>query len=178
MLVVLIAFGTILPGIAVGSVRYYGCLLILVGTGFIAGVVWSYALSYQLLRSHPASDAGFARGVSRASQIASPGTALVLRSPRCRWHLVHRSDGGRVRAIPHALGHLYRCLCGRHMVKSKSCGLHRECGNAARGLIAGERPGTISEPGAPPDPARSSAPFDGIVSMGSGPVTSAIRAGT
>ncbi len=60
-LVVLIAFGTILPGIAVGSVRYYGCLLILVGTGFIAGVVWSYALSYQLLRSHPASDAGFWR---------------------------------------------------------------------------------------------------------------------
>jgi hypothetical protein len=40
---------------------YYGCLLILVGTGFIAGVVWSYALSYQLLQSHPASDVGFWR---------------------------------------------------------------------------------------------------------------------
>lgn len=58
---VLIAFGAILPGTAVGSARYYGCLLILVGIGFIAGVVWSYALSYRLLRSHPAQDAGFWR---------------------------------------------------------------------------------------------------------------------
>ena len=60
-LIVVIAFGAILPGSAVGSARYYGCLLILVGAGFIAGVVWSYALSYRLLRSHPASDAGFWR---------------------------------------------------------------------------------------------------------------------
>jgi hypothetical protein len=60
-LLVLIAFGLLLPGSAVGSVRYCGCLLIIVGTGFIAGVVWSYALSYQLLRSHPASDVGFWR---------------------------------------------------------------------------------------------------------------------
>ena len=60
-LIVLIAFGAILPRSAVGSARYYGCLLILVGTGFIAGVVWSYALSYRLLRSHPAGDAGFWR---------------------------------------------------------------------------------------------------------------------
>jgi hypothetical protein len=58
-LIVLIAFGALLPGSAVGSARYYGCLLILVGTGFIGGAVWSYALSYQLLRSHPASDTGF-----------------------------------------------------------------------------------------------------------------------
>ena len=60
-LIVLIAFGAILPQSAVGSARYYGCLLILVGTGFIAGVVWSYALGYQLLRSHPAGEAGFWR---------------------------------------------------------------------------------------------------------------------
>jgi hypothetical protein len=60
-LIVLIAFGAILPGSEIGSARYYGCLLILVGTGFIAGVVWSYALSYRLLRSHPAHDAGFWR---------------------------------------------------------------------------------------------------------------------
>ncbi len=60
-LIILIAFGAILSQSAVGSARYYGCLLILVGTGFIAGVVWSYALSYQLLRSHPASDVGFWR---------------------------------------------------------------------------------------------------------------------
>ena len=60
-LIVVIAFGAILPRTAVGSPMYYGCLLILVGAGFIAGVVWSYALSYQLLRSHPAGDAGFWR---------------------------------------------------------------------------------------------------------------------
>lgn len=54
-------FGAILPQSAVGSARYSGWLLILVGTGFIAGVVWSYALSYQLLRSHPAGDVGFWR---------------------------------------------------------------------------------------------------------------------
>jgi hypothetical protein len=60
-LIVLICFGAFLPGSVVGSARYYGCLLILVGAGFIAGVVWSYALSYRLLRSHPASDAGFWR---------------------------------------------------------------------------------------------------------------------
>jgi hypothetical protein len=60
-LIVLIAFGAILSQSAVGSARYYGCLLILVGTGFIASVVWSYALSYRLLRSHQAGDAGFWR---------------------------------------------------------------------------------------------------------------------
>jgi hypothetical protein len=60
-LVVLIAFGAILSQVAVGSAAYYGCLMILVGTGFIAGVVWSYALSYRLLRSHPANDTGFWR---------------------------------------------------------------------------------------------------------------------
>jgi len=60
-LIVLIFFGAFLPGSVVGSPRYYGCLLILVGAGFIAGVVWSHALSYRLLRSHPASDTGFWR---------------------------------------------------------------------------------------------------------------------
>lgn len=57
--IVLIAFAAILAHSEVGSPRYYGCLIILVGTGFIAGVVWSNALSYQLLRSHSASDVGF-----------------------------------------------------------------------------------------------------------------------
>ena len=58
---VLIAFAAILAHSEVGSLRYYGCLIILVGTGFIAGVVWSYALSYQLLRSHAPSDVSFWR---------------------------------------------------------------------------------------------------------------------
>ncbi len=60
-LIVLVFFGALLPGSAVGSSMYYGCLLILVGTGFVGGVVWSHALSYRLLRSHPADDAGFWR---------------------------------------------------------------------------------------------------------------------
>jgi len=60
-LIVLIFFGAFLPVSTVGSAKYYGCLLILGGAGFIAGVVWSYALSYRLLRSHPAGDAGFWR---------------------------------------------------------------------------------------------------------------------
>jgi hypothetical protein len=60
-LFVLIAFGAILQHCNVGSPRYYGCLLILVGTGFIAGVVWSFALSYQMLRTHSASDTIFWR---------------------------------------------------------------------------------------------------------------------
>ena len=58
---VLIAFAAILAHSEVGSPRYYGCLIILVGSGFIAGVVWSYALSYQLLRSHSSNDVGFWR---------------------------------------------------------------------------------------------------------------------
>ena len=58
---VLVAFAAILAHSEVGSPRYYGCLMILVGTGFIGGVVWSYALSYQLLRSHAPSDVGFWR---------------------------------------------------------------------------------------------------------------------
>jgi len=58
---VLIAFVAILAHSKVGSPQYFGCLIVLVGTGFIAGVVWSYALSYQLLRSHAPSDVVFWR---------------------------------------------------------------------------------------------------------------------
>lgn len=58
---VVIAFGAFLRQSNVGSPSYYGCLLILVGTGFIVGVVWSFALSYQLLRTHSASDTSFWR---------------------------------------------------------------------------------------------------------------------
>ena len=59
--VVLAAFAALLPGITAGTPAYYGCLLIIAGAGFIAGVVWSHALSYRLLSSHPASDVGFWR---------------------------------------------------------------------------------------------------------------------
>ena len=59
--VVLAAFGAILHICETGSPRYYGCLLILVSAGFIAGVVWSHALSYRLLRDHSSSDTAFWR---------------------------------------------------------------------------------------------------------------------
>jgi hypothetical protein len=64
--VVLIAFGAMLQGSQAGSPQYYGCLLILVGTGFIAGVVWSFALSYRTLQMHSASDASFWREAFRS----------------------------------------------------------------------------------------------------------------
>jgi hypothetical protein len=44
-----------------GTARYYGCLLMLVATSFVLGVIWSYTLSYRLLRSHPVSDTAFWR---------------------------------------------------------------------------------------------------------------------
>lgn len=59
--VVVIAFTILLQHSEAGSTQFYGCLLTLVGTGFIAGVVWSYALSYRLLRRHPASETSFWR---------------------------------------------------------------------------------------------------------------------
>ena len=60
-LFVLAAFTGILLQSDVGSFQYFGCLLIIVGIGFIGGVVWSYALSFRLLSSHPANDLGFWR---------------------------------------------------------------------------------------------------------------------
>jgi hypothetical protein len=57
--IVVVAFAAILARTEVGTPMYYGCLTILVGAGFVAGVVWSYALSYRLLRSHAASDVRF-----------------------------------------------------------------------------------------------------------------------
>jgi hypothetical protein len=58
-LIVIGAFGSFLHQAAVGSAEYYGCLIIMIGAGFIAGVLWSFALSYRLLRVHPATDTGF-----------------------------------------------------------------------------------------------------------------------
>lgn len=59
--VVLLVFTRILLSTEAGSPQFYGCLLILIGTGFVAGVVWSFTLGYKLLESHPASDLGFWR---------------------------------------------------------------------------------------------------------------------
>jgi hypothetical protein len=64
--IVLIAFAAILAHSDVGSPKYYGCLVILVSAGFIVGVVWSHALSYQLLKSHSPEDLGFWRAAFHA----------------------------------------------------------------------------------------------------------------
>ena len=80
---VLVAFGAILAYSEVGSPRYYGCLIILVGTGFIAGVVWSYALSYQLLRSHAPSDSGFWREAFHAQSKLLRMVPLWYCAPLC-----------------------------------------------------------------------------------------------
>jgi hypothetical protein len=58
-LIVIIAFAYYLRDAAVGSPKYYGCLVILIASGFVAGVVWSFALSFRLLRVHPATDSAF-----------------------------------------------------------------------------------------------------------------------
>lgn len=60
---VLAAFAAILSHSEVRSWSYYGCLIILVATGFIVGVVWSHALSQRLLQNHAPSDIGFWREV-------------------------------------------------------------------------------------------------------------------
>jgi hypothetical protein len=58
---VIFAFTFLLQHSLPGSARYYGCLLVLVSTSFVLGVIWSYTLSYHLLRTHPASDTSFWR---------------------------------------------------------------------------------------------------------------------
>ena len=46
-----------------GSLRFYGCLVVIATACFIAGVVWRFALSDRLLREHPADDVAFWRRV-------------------------------------------------------------------------------------------------------------------
>ena len=52
----LIIFARLLVGAEPGSTSFYGCLIIMVSVGFILGVVWSNALSFRLLESHPPSE--------------------------------------------------------------------------------------------------------------------------
>ncbi|MBT4863625.1 MAG: hypothetical protein HON53_00705 [Planctomycetaceae bacterium] len=92
----LIGFVASLAQSEVGSPRYYGCLIILVAIGFIAGVVWSYALSYQLLRSHSASDVGFWREAFHAQ-------AKLLRLAPL-WYCAPLFAGGILFAAPTTTG--------------------------------------------------------------------------
>ena len=64
--IVIAAFSFQLAISVPGNPRFFGTLLILIGTGFIAGVLWSFTLSYRLLRIHPASDSLFWHEAFRA----------------------------------------------------------------------------------------------------------------
>ena len=43
------AFTFLLEHSLPSTARYYGCLLVLVSTSFVLGVIWSHTLSYHLL---------------------------------------------------------------------------------------------------------------------------------
>jgi hypothetical protein len=57
----LIAFAYFLQHAPIGSAKYYGCLLTLVSTGFILGVVWAFTISRRVAQRHPATDSLFWR---------------------------------------------------------------------------------------------------------------------
>lgn len=89
---VLIAFTATLADREVGSPSYYGCLIILVGTGFITGVIWSYTLSFQLLRTHAPSSVGFWREAFHAQ-------AKLLRLVPL-WYCAPLCVGGIIFSLP------------------------------------------------------------------------------
>ena len=100
---VLIAFAVTLAQSEVGSPQYCGCLIILVATGFIAGVVWSYALSYQLLRSHSSSDVTFWREAFKAQAKLLRLVPLWYCAPICAGGLVFAAPTNVPELIPFSL---------------------------------------------------------------------------
>lgn len=82
-IVILIVFVRLLQSSEIGSANYYGCLLILVGTSFIAGVIWSFMLGYKLLESHPASDCGFWRAAFQTQARLLRWVPLWYCAPLC-----------------------------------------------------------------------------------------------
>lgn len=97
---VLVAFAAILAYSEVGSPRFYGCLIILVATGFIAGVVWSYALSYQLLRSHSPSDVGFWHEAFHAQAKLLRLVPLWYCAPICVGGIIFSAPTSSIELIP------------------------------------------------------------------------------
>ena len=58
---VLIAYVYFLQHASIGSAKYYGCLIVLVSTGFIIGVVWAFTISRQIAQTHTAEDSFYWR---------------------------------------------------------------------------------------------------------------------
>ena len=52
----LIVSAYFLQNAPIGSAKYYGCLLSLVSTGFVLGVVWAFTISRRVVQRHPATD--------------------------------------------------------------------------------------------------------------------------
>lgn len=53
---VLITSSYFLQNVPTGSAKFYGCLLTLVSTGGILGVVWAFTMNQSIAQRHPASD--------------------------------------------------------------------------------------------------------------------------
>jgi len=103
-IVVVIGFAAILAHSEVGSPRYYGCLIILVATGFIAGVVWSYALGYQLLRSYSASDVAFWREAFYAQAKLLRLVPLWYCAPCCTGGILFIAPTRPIEIVPFLIG--------------------------------------------------------------------------
>ncbi len=78
-------------------------MIILVGTGFIAGVVWSYALSYQLLRSHSPDDVGFWREAFHAQAKLLRLVPLWYCAPLCTGALLFAAPTSPTELLPFLL---------------------------------------------------------------------------
>lgn len=99
---VILAFAYLLQHALPGTARYYGCLLILVSTPFVLGVIWSHTLSYRLLRTHSASDGSF-------WQEAFAAQARLLRSVPS-WYLAPLCSGMLLVLASAASGHFARLV--------------------------------------------------------------------
>ena len=80
---VILAFAYFLQHATPGTAQYYGCMLILVCTPFILGVIWSHTLSYRLLRAHSAADSVFWREAFSAQARLLRSVPLWYLAPLC-----------------------------------------------------------------------------------------------
>jgi hypothetical protein len=80
---VILAFAYFLQHALPGTARYYGCLLILVSTPFVLGVIWSHTLSYRLLRTHSAADSVFWQEAFAAQARLLRAVPLWYLAPLC-----------------------------------------------------------------------------------------------
>jgi hypothetical protein len=82
-LLVIFGFAYFLQHALPGTARYYGCLLILVSTPFVLGIIWSHTLSYQLLRTHSAADSTFWQEAFMAQARLLRSVPLWYLAPLC-----------------------------------------------------------------------------------------------